>query len=443
MIKYFLLNIILLLSLSNVLPQSNSVLDSIPFPSIKVDSIQIIGLKITEPDIILRELTFSIGDTVTYEQLKFNRERIYSLGIFNRIELHIAETSMANILVINAEESWYIYPIPFVELEDKDWDKISYGMYFVIKNFRGRNESIVSRAALGYDPSFNLTYTNPYLIRKQNIYFSTQVAYVHAKNKSNYAEQLYGDEFNQKFISASVTVGKRIMLFHKVGINLAFDYIETPEYFRGISASNHRIDKVLSIGANYSYDTRDLAQFPRDGMFAAIEFKTKGLGIDGVNYQVFNFDFREYRKFWGELGAKWRIASRLTMGDNVPFYDRSYIGLSERIRGHYNIEQEGHNSYIGSVEINYPFIKEINIDLDFVPLLPRQLLSYRVALFLSLFADTGTTRLHGQPLSIKNFDSGYGTGLTLLILPYNLFRIEHAFDEFGNNQWILDLGISF
>ncbi len=413
------------------------------YQSIKIDSVLIIGNKITEQDIILRELTFSVGDTVNYETLKYNRERIYSLGIFTHVELNITESTNANVLVISVEESWYIYPIPFVELEDKDWDKISYGVYLVVKNFRGRNETISSRGALGYDPSLNINYTNPYLIRDKNIYFSAQLAYVDALNKSNTAEIIYGGEFSHKFISASVSAGKRIMLYHRVGLNLSFDYIETPQYVKTISASNDRIDKVISLGANYIYDTRDLAQFPREGMFASFEFKTKGLGLDEINYQVMTIDFREYRKIIGELGAKWRVASRMTFGDNVPYYDRSYLGLGERIRGYYTTEQEGHEYYLGSLELNYPLIKELNINFDFVPLLPKELLSYRVALYLSLFTDTGATRLDGRTIGIKNFNSGYGAGLTLLVLPYNILRVEHAFDEFGNNQWVLDLGISF
>lgn len=438
-----LISLYILLAVINLPGQNDSLQIDLNHLSIKIDSVLIIGNKITEQDIILRELTFSIGDTVNYETLKYNRERIYSLGIFTHVELNITESSSVNVLVISVEESWYIYPIPFVELEDKDWNKISYGVYVVVKNFRGRNETISSRGALGYDPSLNINYTNPYLIRDKNIYFSAQLAYVEAQNKSNTAEKLYGSEFSHKFVSASVSAGKRMMLYHRVGLNLSFDYIETPRYIRTISASDDRIDKVISLGANYVYDTRDLAQFPREGMLALFEFKTKGLGIDAINYQVMTIDFREYRKLVGELGAKWRVASRITLGDNVPYYDRSYLGLGERIRGYYTTEQEGHEYYLGSIELNYPLIKELNINFDFVPLLPKELLTYRVALYASLFTDTGATRLRGKSIGIKNFNSGYGAGLTLLILPYNILRVEHAFDEYGNNQWILDLGISF
>ncbi|MGE5846518.1 MAG: hypothetical protein ACM34O_07330, partial [Ignavibacteria bacterium] len=42
-----------------------------------VDSIFIVGTDVTEDEIILRELTFSIGDTVSNKQLLYNQDRIY------------------------------------------------------------------------------------------------------------------------------------------------------------------------------------------------------------------------------------------------------------------------------------------------------------------------------------------------------------------------------
>ncbi|MFN3694152.1 MAG: hypothetical protein ACK4UV_04010, partial [Ignavibacterium sp.] len=72
-----------------------------------------------------------------------------------------------------------------------------------------------------------------------------------------------------------------------------------------------------------------------------------------------------------------------------------------------------------------------------------QLLKYRVALYTQLFGDAGTTLYKNQSLSLNRFKSGYGLGLTFLVLPYNLLRIEYAFDNFGKTEWIFDLGVAF
>ncbi|MGB5529825.1 MAG: BamA/TamA family outer membrane protein [Ignavibacteriaceae bacterium] len=412
--------------------------------SIIVDSIQIIGNETTEDFIILRELTFGIGDTLNPHLASYNRERIYSLRIFNDVKLKPYSLNDKNILNIEIEESWYIYPIPFVTLKDRDWNKLSYGVAVSLLNFRGRNETIKGVAALGYDPSFSFSYFNPNISYNQNLNFQVGLGYTTSTNKSSEAEEIYGGSFEQEVITSRLQLGKRFGNYHWLFFKTGFDYIKTPFYINGINASSSSIDRTLILGASYVYDTRDLTLYAANGIYALLNFEFKGLGIDGIDYRVADLEFREYRKIVEKFTAKWRFSIRHTAGETVPFYDFSYIGYSERIRGYfYDAKREGNDRIIGSIEINYPIIQETRINLYFIPLLPRSLLSYRVALIAELFGDTGTTRNTGEPLTIKSFNSGYGTGISFLLLPYFICRLEFAINDNGQTEWIFDLGASF
>lgn len=412
--------------------------------SIIVDSIQIIGNETTEDFIILRELTFGIGDTLNPHLASYNRERIYSLRIFNDVKLKPYSLNDKNILNIEIEESWYIYPIPFVTLKDRDWNKLSYGVAVSLLNFRGRNETIKGVAALGYDPSFSFSYFNPNISYNQNLNFQVGLGYTTSTNKSSEAEEIYGGSFEQEVITSRLQLGKRFGNYHWLFFKTGFDYIKTPFYINGINASSSSIDRTLILGASYVYDTRDLTLYAANGIYALLNFEFKGLGIDGIDYRVADLEFREYRKIVEKFTAKWRFSIRHTAGETVPFYDFSYIGYSERIRGYfYDAKREGNDRIISSIEINYPIIQETRINLYFIPLLPRSLLSYRVALIAELFGDTGTTRNTGEPLTIKSFNSGYGTGISFLLLPYFICRLEFAINDNGQTEWIFDLGASF
>lgn len=411
--------------------------------SIKVDSIKLSGNETTKDFIILRELTFNVGDTVNPVIIEYNRERIYSLDIFTKVDVIPALFHGKNIVYIKVEESWYIYPLPFVDIRERDWKKVSYGAYLVLKNFRGMNELLEGRVTLGYDPSFSASYFTPNLLRDKDISFQIDATYLKAKNKSAIAKYFYGSDFNQKFITAGIRLGKRIGFYNRFNLNLRYDYVETPFYLTRVNASDSRIDRYPSIGFDYSYDTRDLAQFAKQGIYVGASYYLKGLGIEGINYQVITVDFREYHHLIGDLTGKWRIASRLTAGKKVPYYDDSFIGYSERIRGHFFTLYEGNNYYIGSLQFDYPIIKDFNLNLDFIPILPKELLSYRFAVYAELFGDAGGTKFRGQPFGIKNISSGYGTGLAFLVLPYAIVRLEFALDEYHNTQWILDIGSSF
>ena len=411
--------------------------------SFKVDSIVIRGNEKTNAKVILRELTFQKGDMVNSKILTYNKNRVYSLGIFTNIFITPERINNINYVIILVRESWYIYPIPYVELQDQDWEKISYGIDLGIRNLGGLNATLRARVGFGYDPVLLIHYDYPYLIENQNIDLSIDVLHQKAKNKSVIAKNIYGSNFNQKIISASVDLGKRFGLYNRADLFLGYDYIETPFYIKGISASSGRIDRVPSLGISYTHDTRDLIQFPSNGLYTYLSLMFKGLGFDGINYKIANIDFREYRLFFSNLIAKWRFAGRFTFGGLVPFYNYSFLGYQERIRGYYTTEMEGNDSYLGSVELNYPLLKDMDVSLNFIPIIPKSLLSYRIALYLELFTDSGTTLFKGQKFSLDELHTGYGTGLTFLLLPYNSLRIEYAFNEYKRAEWIAALGISF
>lgn len=434
--------IVIVFSSLNFPQSSDSLLNSKLYPFI-VDSINISGNEITEDFIILRELNFSIGDTLTQQNSFYNRERVYSLGIFNHVYFIPSIVESRKIITIELEESWYIYPVPFIDAKENDLKKLSYGMYLRIRNFRGRNEDLTASFAFGYDQTFLLSYYNPNIIGKENLFFRSTISFSDVSNKSPSAALQYRNNFSQKVIGARLLIGKRFGLFNRFYLDGGFSYIETPFYIPGINASKNRIDNLVELGIGFEHDTRDLSQFPKNGIFSSFNYSLKGLGIDDISYSVAWFDFREYQKVFEQLISKWRFASRFTFGDNVPYYDNSILGVNERIRGHYFDKFEGDDYYFGSVELYYPIIEELNIDLTFIPIIPDKLLSYRVGFYTQIFAETGLAKYKSEPLAINKFNSGYGLGITLLLLPYQIFRVEVAFNELFESQLILDLGISF
>ncbi|MDP4173267.1 MAG: BamA/TamA family outer membrane protein [Bacteroidota bacterium] len=415
---------------------------------IKVDSIIIQGNTITDDDIILRELTFRRGDYISKKDLDYSRERIYSLSLFTNVNL-ISEASNETKLkapnskiVIDVKESWYFWPIPFVDIKENALNKATYGMDIQYKNFRGRNETLQATLGFGYDPVVTLVYNCPLLISEKDIFLSTVFSYRKYANKSNYAEALYGGSFDQKAASGSLTIGKRLNLFNSLSLTLGYDYIESPVYKPGISASNGRIDRTVKSTITYNFDSRDLKQFPDSGLYVNLSYTYKGFNYNKISYSVLSFDIRDYLKLWRDLSAKWRVATRSTYGSMVPFYDYSILGSLEKIRGHYNQIYEGNHFYVGSLEIKYPLLKEWDFSIK-LPVVPEELTSYRIGIYPYLFADAGAAQLKGHSISTRDFYSGYGAGMIFLFLPYNIFRVELALDEYKNKEVIFGFGFSF
>lgn len=408
----------------------------------KVDSISISGNDITDDDIILAELGFAPGDKIDSLILEFNRKRIYSLQLFTSVDMILSKKDSLNLLTIAVKESWYIYPIPFIDRNDKDWTKLSFGLDVKVFNFRGRNELLSARGKLGYDPGYSLFYNIPYFFRKEQISFQTDVSYTNRKNKSDFAERLYGEAFKQRVLRAAVTLGKRFSLFNRISLSLGFNYIESPRYIPGVNASNSNIDRYGYISLRYSYDTRNLNIAPTSGLFFNTEYTHKGIGNNEINYGVLSFDLRNYTRLSGIFFGKWRLAMRETIGQNIPYYDISILGVDDRVRGHYNNNIEGNGLITGSFETFFNIFEDIPIEFK-LPVIPKSLTRYRVSFGFQFFVDAGVSRPVNGGYQFNTMQQGYGFGITLAVLPYNIARAEVAFDENGKSQLILDIGLSF
>lgn len=61
---------------------------------------------------------------------------------------------------------------------EKDMSRTNYGLYVRQDNFRGRDEIIQSQFVYGYSHRLGISYTIPYLNRKQNIGLSAGFYYL-------------------------------------------------------------------------------------------------------------------------------------------------------------------------------------------------------------------------------------------------------------------------
>ena len=410
---------------------------------VKIDSISIEGNDVTEEFIIFREMTIEAGDEVNKKLLKFNRERVYSLGLFNYVDFYLLRKNKTVELIIKVFEKWYLYPLPFIFFNEGEFKNPTYGINFKYENFRGRNETINAILAFGYDPSVRLSYFNPSFIYNEGIGIGGQISYQDFANKSRNAELVVGQQFEYTIYSASVLINKRIDQFNLAQITAGFSYVESGGFTNNrITASGKSIDRSPFIMLEYVYDSRDLKQFPKSGVFASVDLTHKGFDLNNISYQIFNLDFRQYNLILDDVTARWRLRYRNAFGELVPYYDYSFLGFSEYIRGHRDKEIEGLQYLLGSFEMSYSIVDEWHFSLD-LPLLPKSLTSTRIGVNFNIFTDAGTTFKSFEELQFNSFLSGYGFGLNILFLPFNSVRFEYAFDEYMKGEFLIGIGFSF
>ncbi len=410
------------------------------FKSATIDTIILIGNDVTKDFVILREMSLKVGDTVSVEAAEFDKNRIYSLGLFNRVDMRYEVEGEKVKLYVIVNERWYLFPFPVVGIKDRDWKKFYYGLGVLHYNFRGRNEKVSASFALGYDPFVSLRYRNPLLSRESELFLDTRLFYSRVRNKS-LVSQKRGINFDEDHYGIYGTIGKRLHLFRSLSVTLGYEILTVSQNEVGRTLSPDGRDAFVSAGVRFLHDSRDLAEYPSKGEFLWLSFEKYGFGQTVVNYYRVAFDGRGFVPLIGGVGAAGRLFTNIAGGGTVPNYHHVFFGYQERIRGHFKDIYEGEDLIGTSLELRIPLLPVRFFSVGAIPV--SEFALWRFGVFATLFGDAGKVWYRADPFTLRDFAKGYGVGLNFL-LPYNtVLRLEYALDELRRGQFIFDLSASF
>lgn len=405
----------------------------------RVASVSIAGNTRTKEFVILREMSLRSGSRITRELLEFDKNRIYSLGLFNRVEIRVLpKDSAAAELVVEVNERWFLFPYPIFGLKDRDWAKAFYGVGVLHNNFRGRNEKLFASFVFGFDPSVSLFYRNSFLDESGTYFLESRLALSRVRNRSVAAQRIQGD-FTEKHFAASATLGRRFSISHTVWFSLGYELVDIPEGPPGRTISPDGADAFPVATLGYIFDTRDLREYPSSGEYLRLSTTKIGWPSKGLDLIRYAADARRFTPlpFGTTLGV--RLFTDLVAGGRTPSYNRVYFGYSERIRGHFKEVMEGECQFGAVAEFHVPVLAPRYFTVSF---LPKEFGVWRFGVTAAIFADAGTVWFRGEPFALNALAKGYGCGLHFL-LPYSLvLRTEVAWNEQRKGEFIFDVGTS-
>lgn len=406
-----------------------------------IDTVIVSGNEKTRSYVILDEMTLVPGSRPTPEAIEFDRARIYSLGLFNRVEISCEQVDSLRILFVDVHERWYLIPVPLFGFRDGDPKKPYFGGGILHNNFSGRNQKLFASAVFGYNPSIDLFFSDPLVDRENSLFLSGGFSYSRVRNRSEREVAATGD-FDEKHLDANGTIGRRFSLYETVGLNLGYHLVDIDEYRPGRTVSPNGEDSYLYGRLSYTYDSRDIREYPAAGRFIALSTTRYGFGTSPVDFTRFGADLREYVRLPLSLTVAVRLHGTMVSGGTVPTYNRVYFGYGERIRGYFRTVFEGENMLGSSVEVRCALLPARTIEFHAIPL-PREFAVWRFGISAVLFSDAGAVWFRGAPLQLRSFASGYGGGIDLL-LPYSVvMRFAHAWNEYGRGEFLFDFRAAF
>jgi outer membrane protein assembly factor BamA len=407
-----------------------------PDSAIIVRDIQIVGNRTTKEYVILREMSLRSGDTLTQAALERDRDNIYNLQLFNKVDVDYTVDQNRATVVVTVSERWYFIPFPILGMKYRDPSKLYYGAGVVHENFRGRNEKLFASICFGYDRWFALNYQNPKITDNDDIFAGASLTLQKIHNLSN----SYGEYENSNVI-VSGTLGKRFGIYRSFYATAGYELWGVNDPLAGRTVSPTGQDRFFVAMTQYRYDTRNNKEYTTNGALLSVSIAKDGFGESEINLVSVAYDVKKFFALGSESGLGLHTSGSFTWGGLIPPYLHAFFGYSDRIRGYFYKVIEAEDKVAASIELRLPILTPRYLELDFIKIPEFQKLRY--GLYFGIFADAGKAWHRTDIVARRPWYSGYGAGFQFL-LPYGFtIRTEGAINNYGVGEFILDFDTSF
>jgi len=402
-----------------------------------IRSIRIDGNNVTQRRVILREMSLHIGDTLSQESLIRDRDRVFSLGLFNKVTLTHSDTASFADLVVTVVERWYVFPFPIVDIRSRDVKTLTYGLGVTHQNFLGRDENLSGSFSTGYDRSASLTYQNPRLTDDDDIFLRVALLYRDSHHLDN--SEI---EFRQITRSGSFSLGKRFGLFQTLIGTAGYQLWQVPDTTLGRTLSPNGTDRFIEIGLHYTYDARNVREYPTDGWYFDATATKDGFGSEStVKTFVVTADLRWYSIMNDDVTLTWRGFGSVVAGGPVPVYNHLFLNSRLGVRGYNQRDYEGEDIVGGAAEVRVPIIAPRFITFNFFDI--YQFNTMRFGVYAALFTDVGKIWFRSDSFDDIPWLASAGLGLHFL-LPYSVvLRTEFSFNALGQARIAATGGVPF
>jgi len=432
-----------------------------------INEILVKGNNSTKEKIIIRELTFSQGDTLQSSQLnnifEKSKQNLLNTSLFNFVTIeYFAEYSNYLSVYILVEERWYIWPNPIFEYADrnfstfihnKNWNKINYGMFLSHNNFRGRKEKLDLKFRLGYKEQFAIYYEKPNLDKDHKHGLIADISYFRKhesdiKTLNNDVEYFdYEKKYLWKLLGIKMSYLFRPQYYNTSKFTIQYNSnsihdtiaILNPNYL-GEGKTNQQL---LSFGYQFIRDKRDSKVYPLTGYYFDFYFMQDGFKIldnftTTIFKNVFSFHDQLSKSFFYSSGVKWSHSTN----KYLPYHKNYALGYSDFLHGLEYYVIDGPTYILSKNNLKYQLLAPRTEILKYIPFKKFNKVHY--AMYLNLFFDMGYVNDENQLQQINSlvnkFLYSFGIGYDFVTYYDQTLRLEYSFNQLGEHGFFFHFG---
>lgn len=422
-----------------------------------IQSIDIKGNKVTKEHIILRELEFAIGDTIAKGEVdsifRQSEDNLMNISLFHFAKISYTyggeSTEYIPIAVeISCQERWYIWPVPVVFLEDRnfnDWlehrslEKISYGALLTFENFRGRREMLTAGFKTGFNNEMMFKYQNPNIDKNQTIGLGISFHILKDHNAYYNTEDNRQQMIHVEDSFAIETTYLNILLSKRIGIHqyyrMYWQYNQyalsdtllqlQPQFFE----SEQEIQRFFSVSFFLKFDHRDYIHYPLEGYYVDCELTKRGFGLlpdETISVLTIKPTFRKYWKLNNTMFFATGLTGRYRIDSNQSYFFNKGLGFgNDYVRGYEKYVIDGQNFILLKTNFKYNIIKQRTLKINAIKTEKFNTIPYRF--YVNLFADFGYVedKYFGALNDLSNtMLFGYGIGIDFVTYYDKAYRFE-------------------
>jgi outer membrane protein assembly factor BamA len=429
--------------------------------SVYVQQVVIVGNKKTREAVILREMSFHVGDSIPKDRLdkiiERNQQNIFNLELFNRVEIQSEVVDDRLYVIIAVAERWYIFPIPQFDIEERNtYDffqnpnlhRLVYGMNLEWRNISGRNEQLDFYGQLGFSQRLHIDYVQPAIFPKQNIDFLLSLRYIREP------EIIFGTRDAK--VQWGITNREPLRRTHllKLGLRKRFNarkslYVELGyhHYHLADSIYDYNIDFLTngdgreyypSLVVTYSNDQRDYKGYPLKGFKYQLLFRQTGgpASLASTGFTKLGFTWAQHLPISPRWNFSYGAHFITSIGRYQPFFEKNFIGLrreefagtGHNLRGYESYVIDGTLVNMNKAELKFALLPLQSIRIPEIPFINFQ--EFPLGVYLTAFTDMGYVTddtFSNQDDFLKNQALlGYGVGLNVIGFYDNLLRVEYS-----------------
>ncbi len=356
---------VLLLLADNCMAQQDSTIRAASDSTqngITVRTFTIAGANRTKDYMVKREFAFQLNETYTMPDLlgrmELTRQQLMNTSLFITVMVDTFYVGMNEVgISIDVKERWYIFPIPFFKIIDRNWNewikqydanlnRVNYGLRLKHANLSGRNDRLSLSLVSGYTREFSVGYSAPYIDKK--LQHGINIGFSYARNREVNYMTSFDTIINKKLDNFALTqingyIGYSYRKGSKERHNVRLEYNHTvidsqimklnPNFFGdGLQHASY-----IDLQYSFQYFNVDFIPYPLTGWYTDV-YAGQRIGKN-LNYFTIAGKFLQSWKLASGTYFMFQAAGSIKFPFNQPYYNSHLMGYGDlTMRGlEYNI----------------------------------------------------------------------------------------------------------